>query len=304
MATRSNRLVPARAIHPGEILRDELQERGIKQKDFAQMIGMQSTHLNEFIKGKRNLNEDLALKLEKQLGIPFKTWMNLHNGYMYDSKAVEERKSEHQQALEYEEACSEIFNLRLLYKCLGIALLPCLERVNKIKQMFSFDLLSSLDLRMQVAGLYKHSEKVQIDEKNMQTWLLLNWLETSKTEVQAIYEKGNGLKAADSIAKMANNRSLSIQAMKECLNQYGILFVEVEKLDKVPVDAYSTLSKGHPSVTVTCRYNDLDKLAFDVLHELCHIEYHLSEDQKAFISIEGTLYSNDPREREANEFAR
>ncbi|MBR6981514.1 MAG: HigA family addiction module antidote protein, partial [Prevotella sp.] len=77
MATRSNRLVPARTIHPGEILRDELQERGIKQKDFAQMIGVQSTHLNEFIKGKRNLNEDLAMKLEKHLGIPFKTWMNL-----------------------------------------------------------------------------------------------------------------------------------------------------------------------------------------------------------------------------------
>ena len=29
MATRSNRIVPVRAIHPGEILREELQERGI-----------------------------------------------------------------------------------------------------------------------------------------------------------------------------------------------------------------------------------------------------------------------------------
>ena len=77
MATRSNRIVPARAIHPGEILREELQERGIKQKDFAQAIGIQATHLNEFIKGKRNLNEDLAMKLESQLGIPFNIWMNL-----------------------------------------------------------------------------------------------------------------------------------------------------------------------------------------------------------------------------------
>ena len=85
MATKDNRLIPGRAIHPGEILREELRERGIKQKDFAQSIGVQATHLNEFIKGKRNLNEDLAMKLESQLGISFKVWMNLHNGYMYES---------------------------------------------------------------------------------------------------------------------------------------------------------------------------------------------------------------------------
>jgi HTH-type transcriptional regulator/antitoxin HigA len=185
-----------------------------------------------------------------------------------------------------------------------MSILPCLERVAKIKKIFSFDLLSSTELRLQVAGLYKHSEKVQIDEKNMQTWLLLNWLATSETKVQAIYNKGDGFKAADSIARMANARTLSVQSMKDCLNQYGILYVEVEKLDKVPVDAYSTIVDGHPAVTVTYRYNDMDKLAFDVLHELCHIEKHLSNEHKAFISIEGTLYSNDPREKEANDFAR
>ena len=45
-------------------------------------------------------------------------------------------------------------------------------------------------------------------------------------------------------------------------------------------------------------------LAFDVLHELCHIERHLSGDNQAFISTEGALYSKDPREKEANAFAR
>lgn len=96
MSIKSNRLVPARAIHPGEILRVELQERGIKQKDFAQVIGVQSIHLNKFIKGKCNLNEDLAMKLEKYLGIPFKTWTNLQKGYVHDFKALYERQKEEQ----------------------------------------------------------------------------------------------------------------------------------------------------------------------------------------------------------------
>ena len=94
MATKSNRLISSRAIHPGEILCEELKERGIKQKDFANAIGWQATHLNEFIKGKRNLNEDLAMRLESQLGIPFKTWMSLHNGYIYECKTLEKRNVE------------------------------------------------------------------------------------------------------------------------------------------------------------------------------------------------------------------
>ena len=81
-------------------------------------------------------------------------------------------------------------------------------------------------------------------------------------------------------------------------------FCGSKKIEKAPIDAYSTIKDGHPIITVTYRYNDMDKLAFDILHELCHIDRHLSDSQKAFIAIEGVEYSSDPREKEANEFAR
>lgn len=304
MATRSNRLVPARAIHPGEILREELQERGIKQKEFAQAIGVQATHLNEFIKGKRNLNEDLAMKLESQLGIPFKTWMSLHTGYMYECKVLDEKRKEEEHALQYEDACANLFNIHALYKRMKLSMASCAERVKALREAFSFDLLSANELRMQVAGMYKHSEKVQIDEKNMLTWLILNKLEISRLEPLNGYKKGNALKAAEEIARMANLRTLSLDSIKECLNGYGISYIRVEKLDKTPIDAFSTFSGDMPVITVTYRYNDLDKLAFDILHELCHIDQHISEADEAFIAIEGVEYSNDPREKEANEFAK
>ncbi len=93
MVTRNNRLVPVRAIHPGEILQEELRERGINKNAFALMIGVPTAQLNEFLAGKRNLNEEWAMMLEKHLGIPCKTWVQLHNGYMQDCMALEERKS-------------------------------------------------------------------------------------------------------------------------------------------------------------------------------------------------------------------
>ena len=305
METKNEMLVPARAVHPGEVLREELLERGIKQKDFAKKIGVQPTHLNEFIKGKRNLSESLAIKLEKALGISYKNWMSLQNGYSYDCKAIAERNEEEQKAICYEKVCSDLFNIKMLYKRLGMSLMPCVERVARIKAMVSFDLLSAEGLTLQIAGMYKHSEKTKIDDKNMLAWLILNNIRiNSEPALSSEYTKGNSPKAATEIAEMANASTLTIGRIRECLNKYGILYVEVEKFDKAPIDAFSTMLNAHPVVTVTYRYDDMDKLAFDVLHELCHIDRHLQNGQTAFISVDDGSYSTDPREKEANEFAR
>lgn len=94
MATRNDRLTPARLIHPGEILKEELKERGIKQKDFAAQIGVQPSHLNEFIHGKRDLNDKLAFKLQEHLGVPYNVWMKIHIGYICDKRALEEQEED------------------------------------------------------------------------------------------------------------------------------------------------------------------------------------------------------------------
>ncbi len=124
MATINNQPIPARAIHPGEILRQELRERGIKQKEFAQMINVTPSHLNELIKGKRDMDERLALKLESQLGIPHTIWMNLQNSYNYDSKAIKERASEKHEAHNLEQHCSDIFNINIVHKGRSLQSLP------------------------------------------------------------------------------------------------------------------------------------------------------------------------------------
>ena len=55
--------VPALVLHPGEILREELKARGIRQKDFAAGIGMQATHLSALINGMRNITPAIAEKI-------------------------------------------------------------------------------------------------------------------------------------------------------------------------------------------------------------------------------------------------
>ena len=87
-----------RAVHPGETLREELKERGIKQKELAAKIGILPSHLNELIKGKRSFTVSIAMALENELGIPYDFWMRLQYGYEHDCLVIAQREVERQQA--------------------------------------------------------------------------------------------------------------------------------------------------------------------------------------------------------------
>jgi addiction module HigA family antidote len=69
------------AFHSGELLLEEIEERGIKKTEFAKSIGVLPGNLSEFFKGKRHINARLAVKLEKVLGISAEYWMGLQLSY-------------------------------------------------------------------------------------------------------------------------------------------------------------------------------------------------------------------------------
>lgn len=70
-----------RVLHPGTVIAEELEERGILKKDFAALIGLQPAHLSDLFKGKRHVSAKLALQLEKYLGIDTDFWLRLQMAY-------------------------------------------------------------------------------------------------------------------------------------------------------------------------------------------------------------------------------
>lgn len=64
-------------VHPSEVLTEELEARKILQKDFASLIGVAPSRLDELLKGKFSFTKTLSQKLEKSLGIDAGFWMRL-----------------------------------------------------------------------------------------------------------------------------------------------------------------------------------------------------------------------------------
>ena len=77
----ANNLTPFEPTHPGEILREEIECRGISQTKLANEIGVKVSLLNELINGKRDFTIEYALLLEAALGIDADLWINLQTTY-------------------------------------------------------------------------------------------------------------------------------------------------------------------------------------------------------------------------------
>ncbi len=67
--------------HPGEVLKDELEERGISQRKFAESIGMGYSVLNEILNGRRPLTTTSALIFEAALDIPADSLLKMQMKY-------------------------------------------------------------------------------------------------------------------------------------------------------------------------------------------------------------------------------
>ncbi len=67
--------------HPGDVLKEELESRGISQKKFSTVIGVSYTMLNEILNGKRPVTSDLALIVEAVLSINAELLINMQTRY-------------------------------------------------------------------------------------------------------------------------------------------------------------------------------------------------------------------------------
>ena len=87
---------PFEATHPGEMIRDELKERNMTQKQLAAQTGIKPSMLSETINGKRSVSLSVAVALEKTFGIPADVWMNLQTQYNLDTANIAERDNQSQ----------------------------------------------------------------------------------------------------------------------------------------------------------------------------------------------------------------
>ena len=82
--TQMTEYVTNAVIVPGAILEEELEARGLTQRELARQMGRPEQTISEIVHGKKAITGKTALQLEEVLGISAETWMRLEAAYQLD----------------------------------------------------------------------------------------------------------------------------------------------------------------------------------------------------------------------------
>ena len=69
------------AIHPGEVLADELEELDVSATELARQLAVPANRITQIIQGKRAISGDTALRLGHWFGMSPQFWLNLQSAY-------------------------------------------------------------------------------------------------------------------------------------------------------------------------------------------------------------------------------
>lgn len=81
-----------RPIHPGEILREEMDALGLSARALAQALGVAPNRITGILNGERALTADTALRLARYFGTTPEFWLNLQ--IAYDLRLAQREKGE------------------------------------------------------------------------------------------------------------------------------------------------------------------------------------------------------------------
>ena len=81
--------MPSKPIHPGEILKDELDALDMSASALARAIHVPANRVSQILSGKRNISADTALRFGKLFGTGPQFWLNLQMAYELDVARAE-----------------------------------------------------------------------------------------------------------------------------------------------------------------------------------------------------------------------
>lgn len=90
MAEKLNGLSRDFIIHPGETLKEILEDRGMTQRELAMRTDVKEPHISGIVNCHKPISVSLAKKLEYALGIEASFWINLQTNYEKELADFEE----------------------------------------------------------------------------------------------------------------------------------------------------------------------------------------------------------------------
>jgi HTH-type transcriptional regulator / antitoxin HigA len=289
---------PDEALPPGYLLRDELSARNISQAELAVRTGLSPKHINQVINGVVPLSAEVALVLERVLGVPSHIWNGMESKFR-DSQVRHTARDRFRGYVEW----ARRFPISELIKYGKIAAGddgPVL--VGKLLAFFGVANPEAFgELWNERSAVFRRTTQHQVDFYATATWLRLAELAAAEITLKPFDGKAfagllPGLRA---LTKMP-----LAEALPELQQQAAATGVAVVRIPEIPgaraCGATRWNNSTYPIVVLSGRYKTEDSVWFSFFHEAGHITRH-ARKMTYIRPKEGA--GDDELETEANQFA-
>ncbi len=264
------------ATPPGVTIKEQLDDRGMSQKEFASRMGMSEKHISHLINGEVQLTPDVAYRLEMVLGLPANFWSNLEA--IYREKLA---KAEAENALDADKVLAQKFPYKEMAKNGWLPDTTKIEeRVVNLRKFFEvvqLERLTNSKLLPNVA--YR---RLSITEKA--DFALIAWVQRAKVEARGISTAPIDLneltKQLPTIRAMTTeDPSAFCPKLLRLLSNCGVALVFLPHIGGSFLHGATFYDKNKIVVGLTLRGKDADKFWFSLFHEIGHILLgHLNQD--------------------------
>jgi HTH-type transcriptional regulator/antitoxin HigA len=290
---------PDYAVAPGETIREFLDEFGMTQRELATRLDLSPKHVNQLVQGLVPLSPDVAARLELVTGMPTRLWLRLEADY----QATRQRLRQSVDLAESALWLREIPITELVKR--GVIPAKPNDQISRTQQVLAFFGVAHIstyrELYEKFSVAFRQTKAFKADPGAVAAWLRLGELAARDVRCRPFDRRG----LEDSLAEL---RRLTVQPprvflplMRDISARHGVAVVVVEEIKGTRASgATKWLSPDKAMILLSGRHKRDDHMWFTFFHEICHVVKHSKSD----VWIEDESGTEDPREDEADRFAR
>ena len=262
------------ATPPGATIREQLDDRGMTQKEFALRMDMSEKHISQLINGDVRLTPSVALRLESVLGVPASFWNNLETRYREKLLQVEEEN-----AMDRDIALSKLFPYAEMvrYNWIEKTSNP-VEKVRNLRRYFEVARLDIIDHLSMPGIAYRRLAVTEKSDYSLAVWAQQAKLQARDKKVALL----NLQKLSDDLPYI---RSMTMDKpetfcpkLEQELSDCGIALVLLPHMQGSFLHGASFIDGKKVVMGLTVRGRDADRFWFSLFHELDHVlEQHIDK---------------------------
>ncbi len=258
-----NKLVPARVVTPGDIIRRELEARGWTQEDLAAIMGRPAQAISEMMNARKQITVETARELAQAFGTSAQFWINVETNYRLH--LAERPRAEEEVALR-----GQIFRAAPVAELQKRLWIPRLSNALALREAVCAYLgVPSLDSPVPAVAALRHSSQRAPEQRSEVAWV---------RRVEALARQQSlptsGVPRWDEVVALLlalAEREQDVVRVPQILLTQGVHFVLAPHLPRTYLDGAVLWVDEQPVIALTLRYDRVDAFWFTLLHELAHL---------------------------------